>query len=100
MRQFKALLRMPTEVDESALQVVVDLTDDMLALSAVAGELGRWPREDVSVVALPDGFHLRADGEEVILSVTEDAAFAVALGLTNAPPVLRRRMSELMRQGE
>ena len=47
--------------------------------------------------AMPDGFHMRAEGEEIILDVTDDARFALDLGLRNAPPLLRHRMSALLR---
>jgi hypothetical protein len=60
-------------------------------------EVGDWARDQVRVSAMPDGFHVRAEGEELILDVTDDAHFALDLGLRNAPPILRRRMSALMR---
>jgi hypothetical protein len=59
--------------------------------------LATWHRRDVRVIPLEDGFHIRAEGEEVILDITDDAEFAVALGLTSAPPLLRRKMSALLR---
>jgi hypothetical protein len=49
------------------------------------------------IQALPDGFHIRAEGEAIVLDVTDDAEFALELGLRNAHPALRRRMSALMR---
>jgi hypothetical protein len=77
---------------------VIDLTDDRLRMSAGGSEIGNWAMSEIRVNALPDGFHLRAEGEEVLLDVTEDAQFAVDLGLRTAPPHLRRRMSALMRR--
>lgn len=79
------------------LDVLIDLNGETIRLRAPSGELGRWSRREVRVNALDDGFHLRAEGEEVILDITDDAAFAVAYGLTNAPPALRRKMSSIMR---
>jgi hypothetical protein len=79
------------------LGVVIDLTDQTLTLRSQTGEIGHWSMGEIRVNALPDGFHLRAEGEEVILDIADDAEFAVALNLTSAPPLLRRKMSALLR---
>jgi hypothetical protein len=96
MPTFDGSLRIPGEPGPG-LHVVIDLNDETIRLRAAAGELGSWPRTQVRLNALPDGFHLRAEGEEVILDVDDDAEFAVAYGLTNAPPILRRKMSSILR---
>jgi hypothetical protein len=46
---------------------------------------------------LPDGFHIRVEGEVLVIGVTDDARFALDLGLRTAHPQLRRRMSALLR---
>jgi hypothetical protein len=79
------------------LNVVIDLDRETIALRAAAGELGRWPRSAVRINALPDGFHMRAEKEEVILKIEDAPHFALACGLTNAPPHLRRQMSSILR---
>jgi hypothetical protein len=56
-----------------------------------------WSREEFRIQALTDGFHVRAEGEEVVLDISDDARFAIELGLRSAHPALRRRMSALMR---
>jgi hypothetical protein len=96
MSAYEAWLRMRGD-EEPPIGVDVDLTDDRLVVTAGDVALGDWSRDEVRISALPDGFHLRAEGEEVILDVTEDARFALDLGLRNAHPSLRRRMSALMR---
>lgn len=96
MPTFDGSLRMPGEPGPG-LNVVIDLNEETIGLRASSGELGRWPKSQVRLNALPDGFHLRADGEEVILNIGEEARFAVAYGLTSAPPDLRRKMSSIMR---
>lgn len=96
MSAYEATLRLPGD-DEAPLGVEVDLTDDRLAIKAGDIEVGDWPRDQIRVSALQDGFHIRAEGEEIVLDVTDDARFAVELGLRNAHPSLRRRMSALMR---
>ena len=97
METFDASLRMPGE-SGPGLHVLVDLTDETIALRANSGDLGYWPRSAVRINALEDGFHLRADGEEVILDITADAQFALACGLTSGPPLLRRKMSSILRK--
>jgi len=90
--------RLQIEGDNSGpLSVVVDLTDERLIMSIGSEEVATWPRDEMRVQALPDGFHIRAEGEAVILDVSEDARFAVELGLRNAHPALRQRMAALMR---
>lgn len=79
------------------LGVEVDLTDGHMRLKTGGTELADWEIDHIRVSALQDGFHVRAEGEEVILNVTDDARFAIELGLRTAYPGLRRRMSALMR---
>lgn len=96
MTAYDAQLRL-SGTDDPPISVVVDLTDDRLIMTAGDIEVGDWARDQVRVSAMPDGFHVRAEGEEIILDVTDDAHFAIDLGLRNAPPILRRRMSALLR---
>jgi hypothetical protein len=89
-------LRVPGE-SGPGLGVVIDLTDNRIRIAAGSAEIGDWTKDEVRVHADDDGFHLRAEGEEVILDLTEDAQFAVDYGLRSGPPLLRRRMAALMR---
>lgn len=89
-------LRVPGETGPG-LGVVIDLTEGRIRIAAGSAEIGDWTKDEVRVHADDDGFHLRAEGEEVILDLTEDAQFAVDYGLRSAPPLLRRRMAALMR---
>ena len=79
------------------LSVAIDLTDDQMKLTAGDEEIAAWGRNEIRVNALPDGFHVRAEGEEIVLDVSDDAQFALDLGLRNAHPTLRRRMAALLR---
>ena len=83
--------------DSPPIPVVVDLTDDHLVMTVGDEAVADWSRETMRINAMPDGFHIRAEGESVILDVEDDAHFALELGLKNAHPYLRRRMSALMR---
>ncbi len=96
MSAYEALLRISGD-DEPPLGVEIDLTDDRFIVRAGDTQVGNWSRDEIRISALQDGFHLRAEGEEVILDVTDDARFALDLGLRNAHPGLRRRMAALMR---
>lgn len=80
--------------------VTVDLTDDRLTMSIGEEEVADWARGEMRIQALPDGFHIRAEGEAVVLDVTDDARFAVELGLRNAHPALRQKMAALLRGEE
>jgi hypothetical protein len=97
MVDFAGVLRTSTERD-SAIEVVIDLTDERLRLRSGDAGLADWSLNDIQVTAQGDGFHIRAEGEEVILDLRQDAEFAVALGLRSAPVDLARRMS-MVRDG-
>jgi hypothetical protein len=94
---YDAKLRI-TGIDDAPIRVVVDLTDDRLTMTAGDVELAAWPRDEIRISALQDGFHIRAEGEEVVLDITDDARFAIDLGLRQAHPLLRRRMAALLRE--
>lgn len=96
MSTYEASLRMAGE-DGPGLPVIVDLRDDRLEIRSGDVEIGDWSRDEVRVNADVDGIHLRAEGEEVVLDLTKDAEFAVEIGLRQAPPLLRRRMAQLLR---
>lgn len=96
MTAYDARLQIEGE-DNQPLPVVVDLTGDRLTMSINHEEVADWPKDEMRIQALPDGFHIRAEGESIILNVTDDARFALELGLRNAHPALRQKMSALMR---
>ncbi|MDH3260548.1 MAG: hypothetical protein OEM81_09810 [Acidimicrobiia bacterium] len=92
MVDFAGVLRTRTERD-TAIRVVIDLTDERLRLRSGETEIADWSLDNIRVNAQVDGFHIKAEGEEIILDLTQDAEFAVALGLKSAPVALARRMS-------
>lgn len=96
MTAYEARLLIEGE-DLDRTPVVVDLTGDKLTMTIGDQEVATWAKEQMRIQALPDGFHIRAEGEAIVLDVTDDARFALELGLRNAHPSLRRRMSALMR---
>ena len=97
MAAYEAQLRMDW-TDEPPIKVLIDLTDERMTLMSGDVEVADWALSQIRISPMPDGFHVRAEGEEVVLDVTDDAQFALDLGLRHAPPTLRRRMSALLRQ--
>ncbi|MGF1618454.1 MAG: hypothetical protein ACFCU2_11720 [Acidimicrobiia bacterium] len=96
MAEYDGKLRIDGEPDQP-MNVTIDLTGDRMKVMAGEVEVADWSREEFRVRALTDGFHVRAEGEEVVLDIREDARFAIELGLKSAHPTLRRRMAALMR---
>lgn len=96
MSQYEATLFIEG-TEEAPVPVVIDLSDDHMVMKIGAEEVADWPRQGLRISALPDGFHIRAEGEAIVLDVSDDAHFALELGLRNAHPALRRRMSALLR---
>ncbi|HSL25856.1 MAG TPA: hypothetical protein VLA54_06195 [Acidimicrobiia bacterium] len=96
MEHFDGSLRLAHEA--SPIRVAIDLTDDhVMKISAESVEIGVWPLGHIAFRALDDGFHMIADGEEIVIRTDNDPAFALAVGIRNAPTQLRRQISELMR---
>lgn len=97
MTEFEGTLRMGNE-ERPGVTVQIDLTEERLRLSSGPDQLADWSLDEIRVSALIDGFHVRAEGEEVILETGDDGRFALALGLRSAHPVLRRKMSAVLRE--
>lgn len=85
---------------ESAIHVEIHLEDEELRLVSGHGELGRWSLSDIGVAAKLDGFHLRIEGEELIISTNDDARFALALGIRSSnSPRLNRMLAGALDHG-
>ena len=97
MEVFEGSLFTPRDL-EHRVHIQVDLTGERFRLVSGNVELGNWSLDEIVVNAQPDGFHLRAEGEEIILEMPRDAEFALALGLRTGPPLLVRKMSSLLRE--
>jgi len=97
MPAYDAQLRLDW-TDEPPINVQVNLTDERITLKSGDVEVADWALDEIRVSPMLDGFHIRAEGEEIVLDVTDDARFALDLGLRHAHPMLRRRMSALLRQ--
>jgi hypothetical protein len=79
---------------EPGVRVEIHLDEEELRLMSHHGTLGRWPLDQVGVSARVDGFHLRVEGEELVLSTSDDARFAMALGIrSTSSPRLNRQLA-------
>lgn len=79
---------------EPGVRVEIHLDQEELLLISPHGTLGRWPLDSVGVSARVDGFHLRVEGEELVLSTNDDARFAMALGIrSTSSPRLNRQLA-------
>jgi hypothetical protein len=57
-----------------------------MILRAGDAKVADWPLIDIRVVSRSDGFHVEAEGEEVVLNVTEADRFALELGVHGRTP--------------
>jgi hypothetical protein len=78
------------------VDVLIELEEEQLTLAASGGGvIGRWPLSEVGVSSRPDGFHLRLEGEEIVLNTDDDARFAIAIGMSTPTNRLARQMAML-----
>jgi hypothetical protein len=82
MTAFNARLRLIGQTG-FPLGVEVDLTGERMTVTAGADQLADWALEEINISAQPDGFHVVAEGEELILNVADNTRFAAAIGLRN-----------------
>ncbi len=93
--QLSGSVRMAGE-DGRGVEVLIELEEEQLTLAASGGGvIGRWPLSDVGVSSRPDGFHLRLEGEEIVLTTDDDARFAFAIGMSAPTNRLARQMARL-----
>lgn len=73
----------------------VRILADPKRLKIVSGNdlVGDWERSEVGIVALQDGFSIRAEGEEFTLLTEDDVAFAEEFGIVAVSPRLARKMA-------
>lgn len=78
MASFDARLRL---VGQSGLPlgVEIDVTGERLLVMTGPQLLADWPLEEIEIAALPDGLHVQAEGEEIVLNVPEERRFIIEL---------------------
>lgn len=74
MTSFDARLRV---VGQSGfpLGVAVDLTEERMILTSGGNELADWALDEIRIAPTPSGFRVDAEGEAVILNVTDTERF-------------------------
>lgn len=78
MASFDARLRL---VGQSGLPlgVEIDVSGERLVVMTGPQLLADWPLEEIKISALPDGLHVQAEGEEIVLNVPDERRFIVEL---------------------
>jgi hypothetical protein len=62
---------------QTGIRVEIHLDNETMSLVSPYGELGTWPLSGMGISARVDGFHLKVEGEELVLSTNDDVAFAL-----------------------
>jgi len=91
MSRYQGSLRLAHSAD-APVQIELDLEDERVKIRAGSATIGEWPLSELGIRGQDDGFHMRAGGDEMIVDLTDDVAFALEIGLHSASPRLRRRM--------
>lgn len=75
--------------------VAVKVLAEQRRLRLLSGSelVGDWMVPDIGIVALQEGFNIRAEGEEFILRTEDDVALAEEIGVATASPRLARRIA-------
>ncbi|MGH8951781.1 MAG: hypothetical protein ACRDX9_10175 [Acidimicrobiia bacterium] len=79
MASFTARLRMGRA--RLPLGVEVDILHERMTVTAGDQTVANWPLERLEVAAASDGFHIKVDDEEIVLTVTDPTRFAAELGV-------------------
>ncbi|HEU4894744.1 MAG TPA: hypothetical protein VFT85_02810 [Acidimicrobiia bacterium] len=75
------------------VRVRVIAGDGRLRLASGDEPVGDWLISDIGVMALQDGFGIKAEGEEFVLRTSDDVALAEEIGIAAASPRLARRIA-------
>lgn len=97
MSSFTGKILMPDLV-ETGVSVIVDIEAETLSIRSGTNIIGTWPLSQIGIRGEDDGFHLRVEGEELVLVTTDEAGFALAVGMRSASPIMRRRISRSLNQ--
>lgn len=78
MKSFDARVRMVGQ-GGLPLGVEVDLTGERMMLIVEGNKLADWDLEEIRIMPTPNGFRIDAEGEAIILNVTDRARFERAI---------------------
>ncbi len=85
MPEFTGSVRLASDPTTSVTADVV-IDDVHLVVSSGPAQIGDWTRQEIEIDAAADGFRLHADGEDLILDVTDPEGFAAAVGIPAFEP--------------
>ena len=80
MSSYDARLRIPGQT-KVPVGIIVDISEEGLALKSGEKVIAEWPHDALNTTVVDDGFHIKVDGEELILTVEDVKAFATDLGV-------------------
>jgi hypothetical protein len=80
MSTFSARLHLPGRA-KLPLGVEIDIQHERMTVISGDRKVAVLPLEDLDVSSRSDGFHLKIDGEDVVLIVGDSSRFAAALGI-------------------
>ncbi|HEX2420099.1 MAG TPA: hypothetical protein VHL55_00740, partial [Acidimicrobiia bacterium] len=79
---------------QTGIRVEIHLDKETMSLVSPYGVLGSWPLSRMGIASRVDGFHLKVEGEELVLSTNDDVAFALAVGIrSTTSPRLNRQLA-------
>ena len=90
MSSFSGVLALAGD-PESAVAATVEIDAGMLTLNAGGSEIGAWSLEEIEVEQTAQSFNLHADGEDLVLTTPDMAAFADAVGVAADVPTRKRQ---------
>ena len=79
MGSFEGRLRLVGRSD-FPLGVEIDLTETRMRVTSAGEEVADWRFKDIRISAMPNGYYIEAEDEDVILNVTEPGRFAIEIG--------------------
>ena len=84
MGQFQASLRLPG--DSRSLPATVQLSEGRLQVASGEHLIGDWPVDAIDISHVPEGIKVKAEGEILLLEISDRDAFAqAAASLTQKP---------------
>ncbi|HKZ24301.1 MAG TPA: hypothetical protein VJ398_00745 [Acidimicrobiia bacterium] len=87
MTKFQGSLHLVGDASPAVIGEVA-VSDGSVAVRTGAHELGNWPFGELDIARRTDGFHIGAEGEELVFKADDPIGFATAVGLmgnTNEP---------------
>jgi hypothetical protein len=73
------------DAPESVLDVVLTVADDHVSMEAAGRSVGSWPISDLSPQLSGDSVVVSAEGERLVIDVTDPDALRVSLGVPERP---------------